>query len=50
MMLSTLKQSLPSCGTSDTDGSSSDKDFNLAAKEDTKAVGITPLLESSPCF
>ena len=50
IILSTLKHNFPSCGTSETDGSSSDKVFNFAENNDTKAVGITPLFSSTPCF
>ena len=50
IILSTLKHNLPSCGTSETEGSSSDRVFNFAVNKDTSAVGITPLFSSSPCF
>ena len=49
-MLSTLKQSFPNCGTSETDGSSSANVFNFATKDETKTVGIIPLFDNSPCF
>ena len=47
---STLKFNLPSCGTSDTDGSSSARVLSLAVNEDVRTEGIVPLLKISPFF
>ena len=47
---STLKLNFPSCGTSETEGSSSARIFNFAIKEAVRTFGIIPLLKSSPSF
>ena len=47
-MFSTLKQSLPSCGISQTEASRFDKVFSFETKAGFRIAGITPLSIISP--
>ena len=45
---STLNDNFPSCGTSETEGSSSARVFNFAINDEIKTLGIVPLTLISP--
>ena len=50
LISSTLKLNFPSCGTSDTEASSSARVFNFATNDAVRTDGIFPLFRISPFF